>query len=239
MKTYLFAFLTVVLSGANAALAPFIKPCKLNDKECVKSSATAAIPFIVPGIPALDIPPSEPLYIKQATSDQGEMKLTFNDMNIYGLSQSTFNNVEMDEAKSVIRIELETPLFANGTYKLEGKILFIPAEGEGNIEIKTDKVKVFIDVKYTTITDKKGDKYWKLTSYDYKYDLINKVYFMPENLFGGDATRAKPLLELFDQSWKELITELGAPIIKDVVKIAIERVKKFFLAVSISELVQS
>ncbi|KPJ14399.1 Circadian clock-controlled protein [Papilio machaon] len=239
MKTYLFAFLTFVLSGANGASAPFIKPCKLNDVECIKSSATAAIPFIVPGIPALGIPSSEPLHIQEAKSDQDEMKLTFKDLNIYGLSKSQFKNVEVDEAKSILHVDLETPLSAKGTYKLEGKILFIPAEGEGNIEIKTDKVRVIIDAKYTTITDEKGDKHWKITGYDYTYDLINKVYFVPENLFGGDATRAKPVLELFDHSWKELITEIGAPIIKDVVKSAVERVKKFFLAVPLSELVQS
>ncbi|XP_013138240.1 PREDICTED: uncharacterized protein LOC106103118 [Papilio polytes] len=238
MKTFLFAFLTFLLTGANGAVAPFIKPCTLTDSKCLTSSATAAVPFIAPGVPALGIPSSDPLHIKKTNSDQGDMKLTFNDLNIYGLSQCVFKTVEIDDAKSNLHIDLECPLYANGTYKLGGKILIIPAEGEGNFEIKTDKVGFTIDVKYKTITDDKGDKHWKITGYDYKYDLINKVYFMLHNLFGGDATRAKPVLDLIDHSWKELITELGAPIIKDIVKDAVGRVKKFFLAVPLSELAQ-
>ncbi|CAG4935842.1 unnamed protein product [Parnassius apollo] len=100
----------------------------------------------------------------------------------------------------------------------------------------TDKIKIFATLKYKTVNGNNGQKHWKITGYDYSYDLIERVYIKLENLFNGDETRAKPILDILNNSWKELITEIGAPTIKELIAKAVDSIKKFFLAVPTTEL---
>ncbi|CAG4935830.1 unnamed protein product [Parnassius apollo] len=229
-------FLTYILSESSGSLAPFIKPCKCDDTECLKASTQIAIPYLGKGIPELGVPPGDSLTFKEINADQGELKLTFRDTKLVGTSKCQVINVVRDVKESTISIEIDCPLLINGLYKLDGKLLFIPAQGDGNFEIKTNKVKIFATLKYKTVNGNNGQKHWKITGYDYSYDLIERVHIKLENLFNGDETRAKPILDILNNSWKELITEIGAPIIKELISKAVDSIKKFCLAVPTTEL---
>ncbi|CAH2047400.1 unnamed protein product, partial [Iphiclides podalirius] len=235
--TYRILFLiSYFLIESNGALAPFIKKCKSDDSECLIASTQIAIPYLSPGIPELEIPPADPLYFKEISADQGDLKLTFRDLKVTGTSKCKVIDVKRDTVASTISLEVECPILATGTYLLDGKLLFIPAQGNGDFEIKTENVKLKALLKYKTITANDGAKHWKITGYDYSYDLVERVSIKLDNLFGGDETRAKPILEILNNSWKELITEIGAPIIKELFAKCISIINKFTTAVPTTEL---
>ncbi|CAK1585555.1 unnamed protein product [Parnassius mnemosyne] len=229
-------FLTYLLSESSGAIAPFIKPCKSDDTECLIASTQNAIPYLGKGIPELGVPPGDSLTFKEINADQGELKLTFRDLKLVGTSKCQVINVKRDVEKSTISIEIDCPLLITGLYKLDGKLLFIPAQGDGNIELMTDKAKIFATLKYKTINGNNGQKHWKITGYDYSYDLVERVYIKLDNLFNGDEARAKPILDILNNSWKELIGEIGGPIIKELIAKAVDSIKKLLIVVPISEL---
>ncbi|CAK1585554.1 unnamed protein product [Parnassius mnemosyne] len=229
-------FLVYLLLETSGALAPFIKPCKSDDTECLIASTQNAIPYLGKGIPELGVPPGDSLTFKEINADQGELKLTFRDLKLVGTSKCQVINVKRDIEKSTISIEIDCPLLVTGLYKLAGNLYVIPAEGDGEFEIKTDKAKIIATLKYKIVDGNNGQKHWKITGYDYSYDLVNRVYIKLENLFNGDETRAKQVLDVLNNSWKALITEIGSPIIKELVAKAVNSIKKFMLAVPTSEL---
>lgn len=76
------------------SLAPFIKPCKLDDRQCVIQSAQAALPIIAPGIPELKVPSLDPLRIDLVKGDQGSLKLTFRDTDVNGMKGCSVDNAK-------------------------------------------------------------------------------------------------------------------------------------------------
>lgn len=39
--------------------------------------------------------------------------------------------------------------------------------------------------------EKDGKKHWKISGYDYSYDLVSKVFITLDNLFDGDKKKGK------------------------------------------------
>ncbi|CAH2211484.1 jg24926, partial [Pararge aegeria aegeria] len=45
-----------------------------------------------------------------------------------------------------------------------------------------------VEIK-TKLIEKKGNTYWKVTGFDYSYDLLDKVKIDLKNLYDGDEQR--------------------------------------------------
>ena len=74
--------------------APFIEKCKWDDKACLISSTTKAIPYFAKGIPEIGIPPMDPLKLTQVNVIEGELSVDFTTMDVTGTSKATVVNVE-------------------------------------------------------------------------------------------------------------------------------------------------
>ncbi|XP_038214292.1 circadian clock-controlled protein daywake-like [Zerene cesonia] len=209
----------------------YIKPCKPTDKACMLASAQNAIQYVSSGIPEFGVIPSDPLSINDVRNDDANLKLGFRNMKIVGASKCKVENISRDLAKSTVTVTMECPLKANGQYDLKGKMLFFEAFGDGDFEIKTNRVKITVVQKIKSVQGADGKKHWKITGFDYSYDLVEKVDIQFDNLFGGDETRAKPILEIMNHSWKDMVTEIGGPIIKQLLSEIIAIVNKFYHAV--------
>ena len=105
------------------------------------------------GIPALGVPPLDPLDIgkiafKEDTS-YANFKAYFHDIAIHGLSTINIGKVSFDPAKlEVSAIAVVKLLKATGKYKLNGMALVvIPLEGNGDFTVTVDVVSVNITMK--------------------------------------------------------------------------------------------
>ncbi|XP_052741078.1 uncharacterized protein LOC112045454 [Bicyclus anynana] len=214
---------------------PFIHPCKPNDQKCILSSGKAALPYLTAGVPELGLPVVDPITINEVRSDGVNLKLGFRNLKITGVTKCKIIDLSRNPERHTIKLTVECPLHAEGQYDLNGKLAFINAYGDGDFKIYTNKVSITVEIKVKDI-QKNGRKHWKVTGFDYSYEMIEKVYIDLKNLFDGDEKRAKPLKDILDHSWKEIIDEVGGPMVKQVIGNYVNFVKAFFLAVPCKEL---
>ncbi|XP_050348941.1 uncharacterized protein LOC126772581 [Nymphalis io] len=212
-----------------------VKPCKAVDKACLISSAQDAVSHITLGDPILGIPSSDPLIIDEIKSKQANLNIEFTENVIRGASKAKILDVERDVEKQTIKLTLSLPLHLTGKYILLGKILFVQAAGNDTYDLDTKNMLFNIEIKYKTI-EKNGNKYLKITDFNYTYDLVEKVNIKFNNLFGGDESKAKPINDVLNESWKEIIEEMGGPIIKPIVTSYSNVVKKWLLATPLNKL---
>ncbi|XP_034829208.1 putative beta-carotene-binding protein [Maniola hyperantus] len=224
-----------VVASADPSLVPFITPCKPTDQKCILSSGKKALPYITAGVPSLGLPVVDPIKINAVRNDGPNLKLGFRNLQITGVTKCKIIELTRNPPKNTMKMTVECPLTGTGQYDLKGKLSFIEAWGDGDFKIYTNKVKIAVEITVKEI-EKKGNKYWKITGFDYSYEMLEKVYFDLKNLFGGDDERAKPFREILDHSWKEFIDEVGGPIIKQVIAKYVDVVKQFFLVVPCKDL---
>ncbi|CAG4930528.1 unnamed protein product [Colias eurytheme] len=226
-----FIYIVGFIVFCNAASVSYIKPCKPTDNACMLASAQSAVGYVAAGIKEFGVISSDPLSIDDVRNDDANLKMGFRNMKIVGASKCKIESVTRDLDKSTVTITVECPLKANGQYDLKGKMLFFEAYGDGDFEIKTNRVKITVVQKIKTVQGADGKKHWKITGFDYSYDLVEKVDIRFDNLFDGDETRAKPILEIMNHSWKEMVTEVGGPIIKELLGEIVGIINKFYHAV--------
>ncbi|CAF4851190.1 unnamed protein product [Pieris macdunnoughi] len=231
----IFCFVSCI-AFLDATTVPYITPCKSVDTPCMISSAHSALENFWRGVPEFGVPILDPLEIGSIRNDDKDLKLGFRNMKVSGPSKCKFLDIKRELYNSTISLTAECPLRATGQYDLKGKILFIEAYGDGDFDIKTNRVKIYVTLKIKTIEDSAGVKHWKIKSFDYSYDLVEIVDIQLHNLFGGDETRAKPILEVINHSWKEMVMEIGGPIIKQLLDKGIHIVNKIFSAVPVDNL---
>ncbi|KAJ2951178.1 hypothetical protein O0L34_g5571 [Tuta absoluta] len=229
--------LSWLLAGSQATpKASFIKPCKVGDDACILNSAQAAVPFFADGIPDLGVTPMDPLVLEDLKSTEGDLKLHFKNLNVAGPRNCKFNRVTMGADVSHLDFEAECPITVTGQYKAEGKLLFVPIEGEGDLEVKTDKILLKLNAKVETVTGGDGKPHWHVASYDHTYEPQERIHFKLTNLFGGDESKAAPVLTILNESWKEVILSIGKPIIKEIIDKAKDDINVFLAAVPAEEL---
>ncbi|XP_013196276.1 circadian clock-controlled protein daywake-like [Amyelois transitella] len=235
MIWFIVVCVSAFILGTNSAKAPFVKPCKASDDDCLIESGRATLSRLAAGIPSLGVPSADPLIIGDIRGDSGDLKLAFRNMKVEGISKCQMINLEASGVNAY-RTVLECPIAATGQYTLGGKLAVIPAEGDGDFEIKTDNIKITVEYITTDVTDEEGVKHWKIASYQSSYEPIEKVHIKLDNLFNGNKEKADPVLEILDQGWKDLITEIGKPIIQKIIDRGVTIVDKFFEAVPSEEL---
>ncbi|XP_046977927.1 uncharacterized protein LOC124543701 [Vanessa cardui] len=224
---------SVLDTNANAVYV--VKPCKADDKACLISSAQETVPHFTLGNEELGIPSTDPLFVHEIKSKQPNLNIEFRDNVIRGASKTKIMHLERDVEKQTVKMTLGLPLHITGKYDLQGKILFLQAVGNGDYELKTNNMVFTIDAKYKVI-EKKGIKHWKITGFKYTYDLVEKVHIKFDNLFGGDESKAKPINDVLNESWREIIEEMGNPIIEPIVTAYIDVIKKWLLVMPTDKL---
>ncbi|CAH2266839.1 uncharacterized protein LOC120629987 [Pararge aegeria] len=231
----LLCFATYFVAKSDASVVPFINPCAPNDQKCILLSGKAALPHLTAGLPELGIPVIDPIKIDSVRSDGNSLKLGFRNIQITGVKKCKMTELGRNPEKHTMKMTVECPLYGSGQYDLKGKLGFIEAYGDGDFEMHTEKVRITVEIKIKDI-QKKGEKYWKVTGYDYSYELIEKVFIKLKNLFDGDEKRAKPFVQFLDNSWKEVIEEVGGPLINQVIGVYVDLVKTLFLKVPTKDL---
>lgn len=113
--------------------------CKRNVPSlanCLKESTEALRPYLRDGIPEMHLPPIEPLLVPHAELDTGEsFKATFDNFLVYGLTNYTLKNIDVDLDKNSVDLDLLFPFVrTTGDYKLKGRLLILQLNGFGKCD---------------------------------------------------------------------------------------------------------
>ncbi|KAF2886483.1 hypothetical protein ILUMI_19690 [Ignelater luminosus] len=179
------------------------------------------MPYLVKGIPDMDVPAIDPLHfssIKVETGNTGSANLNIDLLNgtVTGLRNLKIENLKTNFGDD---IRFTTNLIVpeaniEGTYKMKGNLLLFELNGEGHMslnatDIRTDSV--WIGTNYL----KKDKKHIKLDKIHFNEVQIKTIRVKFENLFGPNT---EPLTNTANNAINENIDNLRAelePIIKE------------------------
>ncbi|KAJ8723232.1 hypothetical protein PYW08_003144 [Mythimna loreyi] len=231
----LFVWISYFVACSNANAVSWIKPCKASDSECLLTSATLALPHIANGIPELGIPAIDPLPLKDTEANTGDLKLKFTNVTIYQLSKCEFKSFTRDPVKSTASVVVHCPTVIKGLYKMSGTLLFVEVFGEGDFAIEGGIMRTTTDLQLKTFT-KDGNTHYKVSSFDYEFEPKTKYTLKFGNLYNGDKEKTAPVEKIMNDAWKELILDIGKPLMKEGMVSTVNVIDKFFKAIAAKDL---
>ncbi|CAH0720081.1 unnamed protein product, partial [Brenthis ino] len=222
--SYIFVFL-VAVEGFELSELGF-KKCHLEDEECLLTSFRLALPRFVQGIPEYGVEVMDEMVIDNVKFEITGLKLTLKDARLKGDKDIILDKTKFDTSKKTITVDYHVPLYIlTGRYNTDGKILTLPVQGEGDIEIRLQNVVVRSKVNYDLL--KKDDKTYiavKQNSYEF---TIGDAHYNLTNLFRGNKELSETTLKFINDNSKDVTLEFGKPVLDVVSKKTFRNVKKF------------
>ncbi|XP_055384445.1 protein takeout-like [Condylostylus longicornis] len=205
----------IALSKADLVPLPdYIQTCHKSDPDftkCFLEAVETLRPKIASGMPELDLPPFEPLDLGDLIISKKEetgIDITVRHLNVYNATKFKVANFQNKNYVERLNFELTLPVFSiDGTYKLDGRILALPLQGEGHVAGDFENIKV--KVKMIIETVKRDDKeYFRFKQINIKAKMgTGKIHF--DNLFNGN----KELGEAINESINENIVAMANEIL--------------------------
>ncbi|GAB1869770.1 Protein takeout-like protein [Camponotus japonicus] len=214
----IFAFLLITgfIAVKSRDIPSFLKICHRNDpnlNECVKRSIDSLRPYLKTGIPALQIPPCEPLRIPQIEISQTagpiSMRSTYTDIEIQGGTNFILKNVKVDVDRDCVRLKLYLPrLEMTAYYNINGKILLLPINGNGLARGNFTDIEVIATVQAERYQSKKtGEIHFRVIDLYVDFDVGHANIYL-DNLFNGDGTLSNAMNLFLNDNWKIIAAEI-------------------------------
>jgi Haemolymph juvenile hormone binding protein (JHBP) len=129
------------------------------------------------------------------------LKSTFKDVKIHGLSTSKLNRTSINLDKFKIKSDIYTErLEMVGNYDMKGQVVFLPLEGRGKANISMHKLTSRHELFGEYYTKPDGETYINITDYKIKFKP-KRVVFSFENLFNGDKNLGRTMNKFMNDNW--------------------------------------
>ncbi|XP_013168050.1 PREDICTED: protein takeout-like [Papilio xuthus] len=209
----IFASLTTLAIGENLLPEDFTrcrqKDAKLND--CLKGAVPDALRRMTKGIPALSVPPLEPLLVSGMNIETGAgpvvISQVYRNIQLHGLTDSRLTSYKADLKHYRLRTDSITPkMDFIADYVMKGRILVLPIQGKGVANITM----VNLVVKHDLIGEpviKDGETYMHIKDYKVKF-IPERVILHFSNLFNGDKALGDNMNKFLNQNSDLVFNEL-------------------------------
>nr|CAD7410706.1 unnamed protein product [Timema cristinae] len=229
---------------------PNIENCIINSIEKVRPKLLTGI-MLCPcpagimlcpcpaGIPELDVPPIEPLLLKEVVVSRGANAATFravgSNVKVYGPAQFQITGLKVDLKNMVFYINLKLPeLYFDGDYDVNARILILPLRGKGPIKANATDCSADVVLR-GQVYKKKGEDYLRFQSIE--IDLkIGKFHVHLDNLFGGDKVLGEATNAALNENRSEFIETLRPIAERTVGEVILEIANKITNNFSLKEL---
>ncbi|CAG5047340.1 unnamed protein product [Parnassius apollo] len=210
---FIFASITTLAMGENLLPEDFTrcrqKDAKLND--CLKSAVPDALRRMKKGIPALSVPPLEPLRVSGMTIESGAgpvvISQIYRNIQLHGLTDSILTLYKADLKHHRLRTDSLTPKMEFiADYVMKGRILVLPIQGKGIANITMVNLVVKHELIGEPIT-KDGETYMHMRDYKVKF-VPQRVILHFSNLFNGDKTLGDQMNRFLNENSDLVFNEL-------------------------------
>ncbi|XP_014472151.1 PREDICTED: protein takeout-like isoform X2 [Dinoponera quadriceps] len=230
MNAFHICFTIALFAVASTDIPSYIKICSQNDPDlnkCIFNSIEQLRDNLAKGIPELDVPPIEPLFLENLRLLRGPNSASF-DMNltnieVYGASTFKIDNLKVDINKLLFTYNLTfSKLEFQGKYSIDAKILLFQLKGAGNLNGTFRDYRGNVVMKAKRI-HKDNDTYLHFDKMKYGI-YINKLLINLNNLFNGD--------KLLGDATNELLNENHDLILQDITPLLQNSLENLFLDVA-------
>ncbi|CAG4930524.1 unnamed protein product [Colias eurytheme] len=229
MQSYLL-LLIVSLCYVCADPVPVVTKCNASDGKCLKSVTQESIGKFAAGLPDIGIEPLDPVVLDKVDASSPNLKLILTDIKVEGLKDCIAKKIERDVEHKKLMVTLQCSIDLNGHYDMNGRLLFLPIEGNGKLTVKLNKAIFKVVGELSDIT-KDGKVYWNIKTWDHAYKLQEKSSVVFENLFNGNEALSQAAEQVIKDNGNEIIDEVGKPVIKAILTKVVDAVQQFFHSV--------
>ncbi|CAH0553014.1 unnamed protein product [Brassicogethes aeneus] len=222
------------------ALPPpsYLTPCSLSDpkfNECALKSGKAGMTMIIQGDKKYNLPSLNPFKLDYVETEAGFMKIKLYKPELHGATKTELKEVYYDPKTKRMGLSVlfnEESLVGN--YDISGKILILPIEGNGDLNITV--YNAIFTYEFDLIKEMKNGVEYAGLKND-KLDMnLDKIYINLDNLFNGDKLLGDNINKFLNENWKDALNEAGAPIIEVLKSICFNVLSTLFLKVPFNEL---
>ncbi|KAL0281490.1 UNVERIFIED_CONTAM: hypothetical protein PYX00_002463 [Menopon gallinae] len=208
---------SAALPQDGTALPTFIKTCSRDQPDfdaCLLSSLQKLHPYLVKGIPELDLPPFDPFkrdeHVTEYSNGFVQFKATVRDFVTYGITGLKFLQVRTkfeDEKDMLIEVDMTVPkMKAEGKYRIQGKFLGSDLFTRGSFEVTLVNVTATWDI-HGSLETVDGEKYLKINEFGITPE-IGDMRIYASDLFNGNQLLTQTALQLFNQNWRQVYGEI-------------------------------
>ncbi|XP_029669800.1 protein takeout [Formica exsecta] len=217
MKTIVIFLFAVVATTTTLELPSNFKVCKRSDPkvlDCVADAVKDAIISMAKGLKSFKILPLEPLAISSVKigESQGAVSIEqeYRNIKLHGLTKGLqLYNYQIDWDNLIFRSETFTPqVDFVADYKLEGKVLLLPVQGEGRSNITMYNLTTKHEIHFEKF-QKDGETYMRAVKYSIKLFSKHKTLRF-DNLFNGNTFLGEEMNKFLNTNGDLLFKELQA-----------------------------
>ena len=145
----------LLLALASATVPSYISVCGRKNPQldkCVEESVRRLTPKLKDGIPELDVPSLEPLFVEEvALANLDDFRAVATNIKLRGLSSFNIKHLKVDLEKQKIDIEVNFPkVYMDSDYDVKAKII-VPINEKGPINTITDDVYAKVSMKFQVV----------------------------------------------------------------------------------------
>jgi Haemolymph juvenile hormone binding protein (JHBP) len=170
MFRYLVTIVVVISScyGLPEEIPNYIKICNQTDPKlgsCIRKSIISLRPYLIQGIPELDVPSLDPLYVPEIKISQNggiQIAATFKNITIAGACKFRLRSVRADPSSDKFKMKVWFPaLMMQAMYDIRGQLLMMPINGRGNCFGNFSDIDGVVSLKLNRV-DKNGKDFFKV-----------------------------------------------------------------------------
>ncbi|KAJ8733810.1 hypothetical protein PYW07_014361 [Mythimna separata] len=184
--------------------------------RCLRDALNAYIPQLATGVPEYGVPPCEPLVVPALSIQQStgpiSVRSSYSDVLVRGPSHMRVKNVDVDTKQHRVVARLHIPeLKMKGNYRLEGQLLMLPIDGEGQFSAKYGDIDATVTIVLGRQPRHNEPDSLKCEELDVSFH-VGYASMKLENLFGSEGDLSNTLNQFLNENWQKLIEELQVPL---------------------------
>lgn len=122
----------------------------------------------------------------------------------------------------------------NGKYKVDGRVLVLPIQGDGNAHLVFDNANLIIKYK-PRVVEKNGKRFIQTERFQLDFDTT-RLHIKLENLFNGDKALGDNMNHFLNENWRDIFNELKPAVTFAVEEILKGIINRIFLKVSYDDI---
>uniref|UniRef100_A0A2H1VVY7 SFRICE_007389 n=1 Tax=Spodoptera frugiperda TaxID=7108 RepID=A0A2H1VVY7_SPOFR len=183
--------------------------------RCLRDALNAYIPQLATGVPEYGVPPCEPLIVPalsiQQSSGPISVRSSYSNVTVKGPSKMKVKDVDVNTQLHRVVARLYIPdLQMTGNYRVTGKLLMLPIDGQGQFAAKYGDIDATVTIILGRQPRPTGVDALKCEDLAVSFHVGHATMKLG-NLFGADDEFSHSLNQFLNDNWQKLIEELQTP----------------------------